>query len=58
MKKPIKDTPKKSYEDLQAELKATQKLLEQQKIRAELYSTVIDLAEQKYGISIRKKPDK
>lgn len=57
MKKSTSRESPDDYQALKAELKATQELLEQQKVRAELYSTMIDLAEQKYGIPIRKKSD-
>ena len=57
MKKSTSAENPKDYQAIKAELKATRKLLEQQTVRAELYSTMIDLAEQKYGLPIRKKSD-
>lgn len=54
MKKDTAPTPE-DYAKLQAEVARLQKALKTEHMRAELYNKMIDVAEEKFNISIRKK---
>lgn len=44
-------------DELKKQIKQLKRELEDSQIKAEVYSTIIDIAEKKFGIEIRKKPD-
>jgi transposase-like protein len=49
-------TPNQRIKELEAQLAATQKQLEESRLKAKLLDTIIDVAEGQMGIQIRKKP--
>lgn len=47
---------KKTVEELQVEIELLKRQLEYEKLRSEAFDTMIDIAEEEFKISIRKKP--
>ncbi|PRX96855.1 hypothetical protein CLV24_1801 [Pontibacter ummariensis] len=53
---PVPQTPNQRIKELEAQLAATQKQLNEAELKARLLDTIIDVAEGQMGIQIRKKP--
>ena len=49
-------TDKEKIEQLQKQLKSTQKALKEAELKNKLLDTMIDIAEEKFDVPVRKKP--
>ena len=49
--------PGRTEQELQARIKELERRLEDEQLRSEGYSRIIDIAEKEYNIPIRKKPN-